>query len=155
MRLSFIIPVLNEAALLSRCTDYLASLKAGGHQLIIVDGGSQDRSTALGRCIADRFTSTPRGRAYQMNAGATLATGDVLVFLHVDTLLPATAVDNIVSAITGKGSLWGGFDIRLSGHHPAFRMIETLMNLRSRLTGIVTGDQTLFVRRDLFHAIGG
>ncbi|MCP4409840.1 MAG: glycosyltransferase family 2 protein [Gammaproteobacteria bacterium] len=155
MRLSCIIPVLNEAAFLSRYTDYLASLKVGSHELIIVDGGSQDRSASLGRCIADRFTSTHRGRAHQMNAGAALATGDVLVFLHVDTLLPATAIEDIITATTEKESLWGGFDVRLSGHHPAFRMIETLMNLRSRLTGILTGDQTLFIRRDLFHVIGG
>jgi rSAM/selenodomain-associated transferase 2 len=155
MRLSFIIPVLNEAAFLSICRESLLQLKADGHELIVVDGGSQDGGVDLARCFADRVIKAPRGRAVQMNTGAYLAQGDILVFLHVDTLLPGEADRKIVWAVAKDHHLWGGFAVKLTGSQPIFRLIESLMNLRSRMTGILTGDQALFVRRDIFYDIGG
>jgi rSAM/selenodomain-associated transferase 2 len=155
MRLSFIIPVLNEAVFLSRCRESLLKLKANGHELIVVDGGSQDGSVKLARCFADQVINTPAGRAVQMNAGAYLAQGDILVFLHADTLLPDEADKKILCAVAKNNHLWGGFAVKLSGSQSIFRLVETLMNLRSRITGILTGDQVLFIRRDTFYGIGG
>jgi rSAM/selenodomain-associated transferase 2 len=155
MRLSFIIPVLNEAVFLSLYRESLLQLKADGHELIVVDGGSQDDGVDLARCFADRVIEAPRGRAVQMNSGAYLAQGDILVFLHADTFLPSGANSEIVSAVSTNHHLWGGFYVKLSGTQPIFRLIESLMNLRSRLTGILTGDQVFFVRRDIFYDIGG
>lgn len=155
MRLSFIIPVLNEAGFLSLCRESLLQLKADGHELIVVDGGSQDDSVDLAHCFADQVINAPAGRAVQMNAGAYLAQGDILVFLHADTLLPDEADKKIVYAVAKNNHLWGGFAVKLSGSQLIFRLIETLMNLRSRVTGILTGDQVLFVRRDTFYDIGG
>ena len=153
-RLSVVMPVLDEAAGLTATLQALAPLRARGHELIVVDGGSSDGSPGLAAGAADHVLGSPRGRARQMNAGAALARGDVLVFLHADTTLPATAEVLIAQAVAG-GSRWGRFDVRITGDEPLLRVIGALMNLRSRLSGIATGDQAIFVERRLFEALGG
>jgi len=112
--------------------------------VIVVDGGSEDGTAALALGLCDRVVVAPRGRAVQMNAGARQAGGDVLVFLHADTRLPPNA-DELV-----QGFLWGRFDVQIDGRHPLLPVVAWSMNLRSRLTGIATGDQAIFVRRDAF-----
>ena len=146
-------PVLNEAETLAATLAALTPLRAAGHEVVVVDGGSCDGTLEKATAHADRAIVAARGRARQMNAGAVAARGDVLVFLHADTCLPPDAAPLILDALTRAG--WGRFDVRLSGRHPAFRVVERMMNWRSRLTGIATGDQTIFVRRDWFEAVGG
>jgi rSAM/selenodomain-associated transferase 2 len=110
--------------------------------VIVVDGGSEDGTAALAAGLCDRVLAAPRGRATQMNAGAREARGDILLFLHADTRLPENfALENHV---------WGRFDVRIEGRHPLLKVVAWSMNLRSRLTGIATGDQAIFVRRDAF-----
>jgi rSAM/selenodomain-associated transferase 2 len=152
--LSVVVPVLNEAALLEASLARLEPLRRSGADLIVADGGSSDGSAALARAYADRVIEAPRGRARQMNAGAAVARGDVLLFLHADCALPEAADRLIVSALVG-GRRWGRFDVALRGRHPLLPLIAALMNARSRLTGICTGDQALFVRREAFLACGG
>lgn len=152
-RLSVIVPVLNEAPAIAGALAALQPLRAQGHEVIVVDGGSDDGTVALAQAGADRVIAAARGRARQMNAGAATARGDVLLFLHADTRLPPRADRLIVEALAHRG--WGRFDVRLSGRQPMLRVIERAMNWRSRLTGIATGDQAIFVRRDRFEAVGG
>ena len=154
MRLSVIIPVLNEAAQIDACLSALRPLREAGHEIILADGGSSDAGPERARGRVDRLVHAPPGRARQMNAGAARATGDVLLFLHVDTRLPAGADEAIRRALEA-GRVWGRFDVRLSGAAWPLRMVETLMNLRSRLSGMATGDQALFVLREAFEHLGG
>jgi len=112
--------------------------------VIVADGGSEDATRELAAGLCDRMVVAPRGRAAQMNAGAREAKGDVLIFLHADTRLPSNA-DELV-----PGLLWGRFDVHIEGHHPLLKVVAWSMNLRSRLTGIATGDQAIFVRREAF-----
>ena len=153
--ISFIIPVLNEGALIARSLSALQPLRSQGHEIIVVDGGSEDSSPAISRPLADRVILTPAGRSRQMNAGAREARGEILLFLHVDTRLPEGADLVILSEMKRHRKTWGRFDVRLSGRHPLFRVVECLMNWRSRLSGIATGDQGIFVRREAFHSAGG
>jgi rSAM/selenodomain-associated transferase 2 len=153
-RLSIVIPVLNEASGLPKILRQLTSLRQLGAEVIVVDGGSQDDSLKVATPLADRVIVTPRGRAVQMNAGAAVAGGDVLLFLHADTQLPADAYFAISTAIDA-GRVWGRFDVRIEGRHWMLKVVGTLINLRSRLSGIATGDQAIFVRRDVFLSIGG
>jgi len=154
-RLSIIIPVLNESQALAGQLPALQSLRAAGHELIVVDGGSTDESSARCKGLVDTLIHSPAGRAKQMNAGADRASGDILFFLHIDTQLSDGAGQCLAESLRQSDRVWGRFDVRLSGAHPAFRVIESMMNWRSRLTGIATGDQAIFVRRDVFEAIGG
>ena len=154
MRLSIVMPVLDEAAQIDATLTSLAPLRALGAELIVVDGGSRDETPARCRGQADIVLQAQRGRAAQMNAGAARARGEVLLFLHVDTRLPAEACAAIERAIDA-GALWGRFDVTICGRSMMFPLIAKLMNLRSRLTGIATGDQAIFVRRELFESIGG
>jgi rSAM/selenodomain-associated transferase 2 len=154
MRISIIVPVLDEAAGIERHLAALAPLRARGHEVIVVDGGSRDDTTARARPWADQVLASRRGRARQMNAGAAAAHGDALLFLHADTLLPETA-DQAVQAALAGGACWGRFDVRIAGRPAMLRVVATCMNLRSRLTGIATGDQALFVSRAVFERIGG
>jgi rSAM/selenodomain-associated transferase 2 len=154
-RISVVVPVLNEAAHLAGSLRALQPLRERGCELIVADGGSRDRSVALAEPLADRVVVAPEGRAAQMNAGARQAGGDILWFLHADTRPPPDAAELIRAALARPERRWGRFDVRLSGSLPALRMVERTMNLRSRLTGIATGDQGIFVRRDLFERIGG
>ena len=148
------LPILNEEAQVAACLGALQPLRGQNSELIVADGGSRDRSVALAGPLADRVVVGPRGRAAQMNAGARQANGDILWFLHADSLPPPDASSLIRAALAGRERGWGRFDVRLSGRRPSLRMVEFSMNLRSRLTGIATGDQGIFVRRDLFERIG-
>jgi rSAM/selenodomain-associated transferase 2 len=145
LRLSVVVPVLNEAAGIRAALEALASLRSRGHVVIVVDGGSSDCTPELAAGLCDRVLSAPRGRAIQMNAGARAAGGDVLLFLHADTRLPPGAEAPILDC-----SVWGRFDVQIEGRHPLLKFVACAMNLRSRLTGIATGDQAIFVRRDAF-----
>lgn len=149
MKLSVIVPCLNEAAVLADSLGALAPLRRAGHEVIVVDGGSHDGSADLARALCDRVLAAPRGRAVQMNAGARAAYGNALVFLHADTVLPADAPAQIEGALRARA--WGRFDVRIDGRHPLLRVVAAAMNLRSRVTGIATGDQAIFVRRDAFR----
>ncbi len=154
MRISIIIPVLNEAPTIAVCLDKLQPYRAQGHEIIVIDGGSCDGTAEAARPLADRVLVSPAGRARQMNHGAQAAQGDVLLFLHADTQLPDAACEAIFSALQ-TAARWGRFDVRLSGAAPGFRLIEFMMNRRSRMTRIATGDQAIFVTKDLFRAVGG
>jgi rSAM/selenodomain-associated transferase 2 len=123
--------------------------------VIVVDGGSSDGTRASAAPLADRVLAAPRGRASQMNAGAAAARGDVLLFLHADTQLPADADRLILDGLDARGRAWGRFDVRIDGAHPLLRVVAGLMNLRSRLTGIATGDQAIFVHRAALATAGG
>jgi rSAM/selenodomain-associated transferase 2 len=148
MKISVIIPTLDEAQRVGSALLALAPLRRRGHEVIVADGGSSDNTQELAAGWCDRLVTSPRGRALQMNAGARAATGDALVFLHADTRLPADA-DHIL-ADTMKHHAWGRFDVDIEGRHPLLKVVAWAMNLRSRLTGIATGDQAIFVRRDAF-----
>ncbi|MBM3356651.1 MAG: glycosyltransferase [Betaproteobacteria bacterium] len=153
--LSIIIPCLNEAPGITEALRALGPLRARGAEVIVVDGGSEDGTVARAAPLADRMVTAPRGRASQMNAGAAEARGDILLFLHADSALPADADRLIAEGLRRTGRRWGRFDVTISGRHPLFRVIETMMNLRSRLTGIATGDQGMFVTRPLFAEARG
>ncbi len=152
--LSIILPVLNEAELIVQCLDKLAPLRAQGAEIIVVDGGSHDSTLDLAEPLADQVLSSSRGRAQQMNVGAHSAHGKLLLFLHVDTTLPDAAVKLISDAMMSQRA-WGRFDVKIEGKHPLLRLIAWSMNLRSRLTSIATGDQSIFVRREAFEYCGG
>jgi rSAM/selenodomain-associated transferase 2 len=154
-QLSVIIPALNEAVAITTTLQALQPLRARGHEIILVDGGSNDLTVDLGRPLADRVIQTGAGRATQMRAGAALAAGSVLWFLHADTTAPENADRLIMQALQRKRAGWGRFDVQLSKTRPLQRCVGWMMNQRSRLSGIVTGDQGLFVTRDLYDAVGG
>ena len=140
--------MLNEAAAIALTLASLAPLRARGHEVVVADGGSEDGSRELATPFADLVIEAPRGRARQMNAGAAAATGGALLFLHADTRLPANADQLIVHSL--KKNLWGRFDVAIEGRSRLLPVIAFLMNLRSRLTRIATGDQAIFVRREAF-----
>ncbi|MBI4756806.1 MAG: TIGR04283 family arsenosugar biosynthesis glycosyltransferase [Betaproteobacteria bacterium] len=152
--MTIVVPVLDEAVQIVAALTALQPLRAAGVEVIVADGGSGDDTVALATPLADRVVAAPRGRASQMNAGATLATGDVLLFLHADTLLPDGAVTLIAEALR-TGREWGFFGVRIEGRSRWLPVIAALMNRRSRLTGIATGDQAMFVTRRGFTAVGG
>ncbi|MBZ2168242.1 TIGR04283 family arsenosugar biosynthesis glycosyltransferase [Marinobacter sp. F4216] len=154
LSLSIIIPVWREAAAITETLTALGSVRRAGHEVIVVDAGSDDGTASLARPLCDRVVQSGKGRAVQMNAGADAARGNVLLFLHADTRLPDDAMTRL-EAFAETGNAWGRFDVRLSGQRPLFRIIAWLMNQRSRLTGICTGDQAMFVRRDVFEALYG
>ncbi len=151
---SVVIPALDEAQHIVSTLQALQPLRGAGGEIIVVDGGSTDATVDLARPLADAVLSSAPGRARQMNAGAAAARGRWLWFLHADTVADAACLAALRSALDA-GAHWGRFDVRLSGRHPLLRVVERAMNLRSRLTGICTGDQGIFVRRDLFRALGG
>jgi rSAM/selenodomain-associated transferase 2 len=154
-KLSVIVPALDEGERIAATLDALANLRALGVEVIVVDGGSRDATVQRARLRADRVIPAARGRASQMNAGAEKATGDVLLFLHADTRLPSDADHVVLNALERSGRAWGRFDVKIEGRHPLLVVVGALMNLRSRLTGIATGDQAIFVKRDTFQAVGG
>ena len=155
MKLSIIIPVSNEVPVIVQTLSSLQPIRRRGHEVIVVDGGSDDKSFLIAAPFSDKVTQSLRGRSRQMNAGAELSTGEILLFLHADTFLPNNADQLIIEGMNGTRRLWGRFDVKLSGKHPLLRIIEFLMNWRSRLSYIATGDQGIFVKRDLFEKIGG
>jgi rSAM/selenodomain-associated transferase 2 len=154
-KISIIIPVFNEAEEIARTLSGLQPFRAKGHEVIVVDGGSRDETPGLSQPLSDQVIHSRRGRSCQMNDGARVATGDVFLFLHADTHLPDEADMLIVERLERDKKGWGHFHVRLSGRHPLLRLVGCLMNWRSRLTGIATGDQAMFVCRELFEKAGG
>ena len=144
-KLSVVVPALNEAAGIERCLRALAPLRGRGHERIVADGGSEDGTPRLAAPLADRLVAAPRGRALQMNAGAAAASGDALLFLHADTLLPPEADRAALAALGARA--WGRFDVTIDSRDARLAVVGFCMNWRSRLTGIATGDQAIFVRR--------
>lgn len=154
MTLSIIVPVLNEAAALPALLAHLLPLLRQGCEVLIVDGGSEDGSANLAQCAGFRVLHAPRGRAWQMNSGAAQASGDVLLFLHADTRLPEAAIALVTQALADGQHCWGRFDVRITGRHFMLPVVSRMMNMRSRLSGIATGDQAIFVKRAAFEAVG-
>jgi rSAM/selenodomain-associated transferase 2 len=154
-QISIVMPVLNEAKIIETALQALQPLRARGHEAIVVDGGSRDATAQLARAGADRVIDAPRGRAQQMNAGARIARGDVLLFLHADTRLPADADLVLLQALQRTGRCWGRFDVRIDSGRPLLRVVSALMSLRSRWSEICTGDQAIFVTAEAFARMGG
>jgi rSAM/selenodomain-associated transferase 2 len=152
--LSIIVPVLDEEAEIVAALTALAPLRRRGVEVVVADGGSRDKTVALARPLCDHLISAPRGRALQMNAGAAAARGNIFLFLHADTSLPDQADTIVVAALSNCGRVWGRFDVKIEGRHLLFPVIAAMMNLRSRLTGIATGDQAIFCTRSAFAAAG-
>lgn len=153
--ISIIIPALNEAGTLGPTLQALQPLQRHGHEVIVVDGGSHDNTVSESRPYADRVLHSPPGRAQQMQTGALAARGRVLWFLHADTRVPANALAGIADALQAGRHAWGRFDIRFADTSPLLRLVAGLANLRSRLSGIATGDQGIFVTRELFEQVHG
>jgi len=151
--ISIIIPTLNESEAIRPCLADLQGYRHHGHEIIVVDGGSIDDTIAQAQELCDHIITARKGRSKQMNTGAAIAQGDILLFLHADTKLPTNA-ETLIHEGTLKHS-WGHFKIRIDGKQRLFRIIETLMNWRSRLSHIATGDQALFIRHPLFKDIHG
>ena len=154
-RCSIIIPVLNDGQVLAGLLESLQSLRTQGHEILVVDGGSDDNPQVLCEGRVDKFLKSPKGRARQMNYAAMNASGDVLWFVHADTSLDAQVCMQTVLSLMVSDRVWGRFDVRLSGNDWRLRVVEKMMNLRSRLTGIATGDQGIFIRRDAFEQLQG
>lgn len=154
IKLSIIIPTLNEADQIEQHLSTLQVLREQGHELIVVDGGSIDDTVSLVSPLCNQVCQSQKSRSIQMNCGAKAATGECFVFLHADTVLPGNILEyfSTINNIEGK---WGRFDISLSGRNWIFRIIESCMNRRSSFTGIVTGDQVMFIGKELFNRVGG
>ena len=155
MTLSIIIPVLNEAVSIVSSLAALSALRQAGAEVIVADGGSADDTVALAGPLADQVIAAPRGRGAQMNVGAAVAKGETLLFLHSDTRLPVAAAGLIADGLAASARAWGRFDIAITGTHPFLPVIAATINWRSRLTGIATGDQAMFVTRKAFNRAGG
>ena len=153
-KLSIIIPTLNEADIVAGALTRLQSLRSDNIELIIADGGSTDNTVALAEPLVDQVWFSDPGRARQMNSGAMIASGDYLLFLHIDTQLPEDFAD-VWQRIQQYQPLWGFFKVKLSGSPSLLRMVEAFMNLRSRITSIATGDQCIYVRCELFERLEG
>ncbi len=154
-KLSIIVPLLNEAGALPGILPELRQLADQGAELILVDGGSTDASCTLIKRAGLNLVHSQRGRAQQMNAGAQASHGQLLLFLHADTRLPKHALLRVTEALADENRLWGRFDVLIDGRPVMLRVIAHAMNLRSRLSGIATGDQAMFMRRSAFDAVGG
>ncbi|MGI8569923.1 MAG: TIGR04283 family arsenosugar biosynthesis glycosyltransferase [Methylocella sp.] len=154
-KLSIIVPALNEELTISETLGQLAPLREQGAEVIVIDGGSSDATVERARNLADLVLSAPRGRASQMNAGALSSRGAALLFLHADTALPKDADRPLRSFLEDPEQIWGRFDVRISGNHWLLPIVARIMNLRSRLTRVATGDQAIFVRTAAFEAVGG
>jgi rSAM/selenodomain-associated transferase 2 len=152
-RLTIVVPVLDEAAIIAGALRALAPFRARGAEVIVVDSGSGDGTPGLAAPLADRVIAAPRGRGTPMNLGAAFGSGDALLFLHADTALPDHADRLIAEALDRRA--WGRFDLRIAGRHLFLAVVARMINWRSRLTGIATGDQAIFVTREAFDAVGG
>ncbi len=155
VKISIIIPSLNESAQINDTLQSLQAMRQRGHEIILADGGSRDNTVAIAQHMVDHCVETGAGRAHQMNQGAAIASGDVLCFIHADTLCPENFDQLLSDTLCQSRKIWGRFDIRLSGSFWFFRVIEWLMNKRSCLTGIATGDQGIFICRNIFKKISG
>ena len=154
MSISIIIPTLNEALELPKTLSVLQALRGNDVEIIVVDGGSGDKTLQLAKQYADCVISSEKGRAKQMNRGAEAAMGDVLLFLHADTTLSPDAYSSLIE-IDEVLPYWGRFNVRLDGSQFIFRIIEKMMNTRSCFTSIATGDHAMFVSKELFVQVGG
>jgi rSAM/selenodomain-associated transferase 2 len=154
-KISIIVPVFNETHCIVKTLNSLLGLRQAGHELIVVDGGSTDDTIETARPMCDVVITAPKGRASQMNAGVTGSSGDILWFVHADTCIQDSVVQIMLELAEHSRVCWGRFNVRLSGQATAFRVIEYFMNLRSRFTGIATGDQAIFMHRRLYEQIGG
>jgi len=152
--LSVVVPMLNEAAAIASTLDALRR-GAPDAELIVVDGGSTDASVAIARPLCDALIDASRGRAQQMNAGARASHGDALVFVHADTIVPPTFAADIASALSDPAVVGGRFDVRLDASALPYRIIGAMISIRSRISRTGTGDQAIFVRRDVFDSLGG
>ncbi|MES2980133.1 MAG: TIGR04283 family arsenosugar biosynthesis glycosyltransferase [Pseudomonadota bacterium] len=152
--LAIIIPVVNESGLIPETLQRLQLLRLRGAAVIVVDGGSEDGTPERAAPLADRVISASRGRGRQMNAGAAAAEAGVLLFLHADTALPPDA-DLLIHRALAGGKAWGRFDVQIDSTRASLRLVSAMMNWRSRWSGIATGDQGMFVRRETFDALGG
>lgn len=153
--LSIIIPTLNEEDIITDTLERLQVLREAGHEIIVVDAKSFDKTYSLAAQFADSVLLAEEGRGWQMNAGAEYANNDILLFLHADTSLPDNADQLINQALQEDGKSWGRFNVRLSGKTWLLRIVEGMMNWRSCFTGIATGDQAIFVKASTFKQIGG
>jgi rSAM/selenodomain-associated transferase 2 len=153
--LSIIMPVLDEADGIVAALTALEPLRARGAEVIVVDGGSRDFTLALARPHADAAGVAARGRAAQMNAGVELARGSLLLFLHADTSLPPYADALITDGLARSDRVWGRFNLTIKSRNPLLHVVAFFMNLRSRLTGIATGDQAMFMTRAAFTEVNG
>jgi rSAM/selenodomain-associated transferase 2 len=154
-KLSIIIPVLDEAAGIAEALAALAPFRTRGAEVVVVDGGSRDGTLEAARPLADLVVTAPRGRGSQMNAGAAAARGDALIFLHADTRLPPDADRLVLDVFAHSKRAWGRFDVTIAGRSPSLRLVAAMMNWRSRVTGIATGDQAMFMTRAAFAQAGG
>lgn len=158
MRLAVVVPVFNEGGAIESTLARMHDLRKRGTQVIVVDGGSDDATAALAKPHADQVLQSSRGRAQQMNAGAKAAIesgGEILLFLHADSALPDSADRLIETALRTSGRVWGRFDVRIDAEVPMLKVVSAMMNGRSRLTGICTGDQAIFVTRRAFEQLAG
>jgi rSAM/selenodomain-associated transferase 2 len=154
-RLSIIVPALDEEACIAATLRSLGPARGRGAEVLVVDGGSRDRTVGVAAPLADRVLTAGRGRALQLGAGAAAASGELLLFLHADSILPPQFDALLEAAVADRDLAWGRFDVRIEGDNPLLRVVAAMMNLRSRLTGIATGDQALFATRRLFERAGG
>ncbi len=154
-KLSIIIPVLDESLFFTRQQLYLKALLAQGHEIIVVDGGSTDNSMLAAEELGCKCINTKASRGYQLHTGARASNYNILVFLHADTLMPLTATNKIITAISNQNATWGRFNVTFTNKKYIFKIIAWFMNKRSCITSIVTGDQTLFIQRDVYFACGG
>jgi len=150
--ISVVVPALDEEAVIERCLCSARDPRVG--EVVVVDGGSADRTAEIAARRADRVLVAARGRASQMNAGAAATTGGILLFLHADTLLPPGFGAAVERSVAG-GAVGGRFDVRVRGSHPGFPLLSAAINARSRWSGISTGDQAIFATRGAFAAVGG
>ena len=153
MFVSIIIPVLNEESSIKDLLHQLQTYRQQGHEVIVVDGGSNDNTCSISKPLSDKVITSESGRALQMNNGAAHSENDILWFLHADTLIFDKSVEQVQQALNKND--WGRFNVKLSGSHILFRLIEKMMNVRSCLTGIATGDQGIFVKKYVFNAVNG
>ena len=151
--LSVIVPMLNEAATIAIA---LRAIRRGAAdaEIVVVDGGSTDASVAAAQPLCDRVLVASRGRAQQMNAGARASRGDVLAFVHADTLVPSTFAADIATALSDPAVVGGRFDVKLDSDALPYRLIGAMISIRSRISRTGTGDQAIFVRREVFDRLG-
>jgi len=155
MDISIIVPALNESLNIVNTLKQLQPLRQRGHKILLADGGSTDDTVHLAMPFIDEVIISKKGRAIQMNCAALKAKTDILWFLHADTLIPKNADHLICDGLSDPVDIWGRFNINLTGRHFLFRIIERMINLRSKISGIATGDQGIFIRREHFEKLNG